>query len=1077
MSRFLAKGFVATRASVGRLNSMVVDVLVKHGLKAVGMGSCGYLWTSEKKLPWYTAWGHVLYEGLSGLLNAGIIPVMHGDCVLDDKQVCTILSGDTIFYWMCRAFKPSRGIFLTDVAGIFDKPPTEEGARLIPRISARGDVKSSIETCVPAHDVTGGIKTKLASAVKVAGELGIPVYIVQAGTPSALQAMEGREPEFFSNVYKYSRLSFKLHWSPHAPFYSDMIATIEEPNVEGVVKYEPAAECEVDQLGFVPTCSVSNTVNIEDTLKKPVGVTLIGAVKRRAVEESEFDDVSCGTIDVASSSDDEPAAPSLCRAATSAKSLPTAGFRPEQVTFEGPMKEVYPDGSTNSQDDYETYALPTAPKPLYCGECSEYIAGGAVNTLGMFTLPTSEDADCEYLPTMHIFYENRVEDVEDPLPKWSALPCASNGLMEPSTEPLLWRDVRPLGPSRPPYPQTYTFSQMSDLPPNYETGTLTEEKQEARIKSKYAAPRNETPTFVEKEYDIIIVGGGHNGLITAAYLAKEGYDVLVLERRHVVGGAAVTEELFPGYKYSRCSYLAGLLNPEIIKDLDLTREWTGGFKYLLRDPGSVTPTPMSHPIYRGRDARLPVFIDSFNTQSQSLVVVILTSWATSDAVVFYIKRYRYHAQAALDRGMLMCFPLYEQLLKEMREVLEPLMQGCPMRPSDAKSIPEFVNHSLRIMKTLKRLTKHSDAVPDLYELFTAPASQILDRWFETDVLKGYTGDRCCYRQHGESGGLRKCLRKVLLHHVLGNVNGRQGVWAYVEGGMGRISSAIAERAMQAGAVIMTDAQVQRITHDGTRATGVEMSDGTQLRARMCVVSNATPWHTFLELLPLNACDRPKSLGDRFTSQIRFTDYSCGAMKINCAVDRLPQIPGVAPEHLQGTVHFETSLGQIEVAAHEARSGIPATRPVVEMTLPSILDSSLVPYNSGHHICQLFVQYAPYDVSPNHGSWADPGFVERFVERVFDVIHEHDPDFANSVLHKDVITPLTLEHEFGLHKGNIFHGALQLHQLGYTRPQARTPLDGLYLCGAGAHPGGGVMGTPGKNAAQVILWDLAKKERK
>ncbi|KAF4751039.1 Pyridine nucleotide-disulfide oxidoreductase domain-containing protein 2 [Perkinsus olseni] len=904
-----------------------------------------------------------------------------------------------------------------------------------------------------------------------------------------------------------------------------MIATIEEPNVEGVVKYEPAAECEVDQLGFVPTCSVSNTVNIEDTLKKPVGVTLIGAVKRRAVEESEFDDVSCGTIDVASSSDDEPAAPRNRRPQSESMDSPTSSFRSVKhrrqlsetdsvvsedcnagenhltpvlliswtVETDGylspgitliscassvssrDVREEFADcgiptrtshvrrpdeGSVprrehKQQDDYETYALPTASKPLYCGECSEYIAGGAVNTLGMFTLPTSEDADCEYLPTMHIFYEDRVEDVEDPLPKWSALPCASNGLMEPSTEPLLWRDVRPLGPSRPPYPQTYTFSQMSDLPPNYETGTLTEEVHDARIKSKYAAPRNETPTFVEKEYDIIIVGGGHNGLITAAYLAKEGYDVLVLERRHVVGGAAVTEELFPGYKYSRCSYLAGLLNPEIIKDLDLTREWTGGFKYLLRDPGSVTPTPMSHPIYRGRDARLPVFIDSFNTQSQSLVVVILTSWATSDA------KKTIESIAEFSERDAHVFPLYEQLLKEMREVLEPLMQGCPMRPSDAKSIPEFVNHSLRIMKTLKRLTKHSDAVPDLYELFTAPASQILDRWFETDVLKATLATDAvigsmaspadcgsAYVSPGQSGSssaavnlncggvslekraelddtkavalpqtaARSALKargqysyispfpipdpSVLLHHVLGNVNGRQGVWAYVEGGMGRISSAIAERAMQAGAVIMTDAQVQRITHDGTRATGVEMSDGTQLRARMCVVSNATPWHTFLELLPLNACDRPKSLGDRFTSQIRFTNYSCGAMKINCAVDRLPQIPGVAPEHLQGTVHFETSLGQIEVAAHEARSGIPATRPVVEMTLPSILDSSLVPYNSGHHICQLFVQYAPYDVSPNHGSWADPGFVERFVERVFDVIHEHDPDFANSVLHKD-----------------------------------------------------------------------------
>ncbi|EER11877.1 Glutamate 5-kinase, putative [Perkinsus marinus ATCC 50983] len=200
MSRFLAKGFVATRASVGRLNSMVVDVLVNHGLKAVGVGSCGYLWTSDKKLPWFTMWGQVLYDGLSGLLNSGIIPVMHGDCVLDEKQVCTILSGDTIFYWMCRAFKPSRGIFLTDVAGIYDKPPNEEGAKLIPRISARGDAKSNIKTCVPAHDVTGGIETKLASAVEVAKDLGIPVYIVQAGTKSALEAMEGREPEICTVV-------------------------------------------------------------------------------------------------------------------------------------------------------------------------------------------------------------------------------------------------------------------------------------------------------------------------------------------------------------------------------------------------------------------------------------------------------------------------------------------------------------------------------------------------------------------------------------------------------------------------------------------------------------------------------------------------------------------------------------------------------------------------------------------------------------------------------------------------------------------------------------------------------------
>ncbi|KAF4674982.1 Pyridine nucleotide-disulfide oxidoreductase domain-containing protein 2 [Perkinsus chesapeaki] len=688
---------------------------------------------------------------------------------------------------------------------------------------------------------------------------------------------------------------------------------------------------------------------------------------------------------------------SLCRSATSAKSLPTAGFRPEQVTFEGPMKEVYPEGGKNSR--------------IYCGECSEYIAGGAVNTLGMFTLPTDADSDIEYHPTMHIFYQDRVEDVQDPLPKWSTLPSVSSEILEPSTEPLLWRDVRPLGPSRSPYPRDYTFPQMGDLPPNYETSGLTQEAHDARVSAKYASPRSEAPLFLDKEYDAIIIGGGHNGLISAAYLAKEGYDVLVLERRHVVGGAAVTEELLPGYKYSRCSYLAGLLNPAIIKDLDLTREWTGGFKYLLRDPTSATPTPMSHPAYRGR----PLLMWS----DQKKTIESIAEFSERDAHVY---------------------PLYEQLLNEMRDVIEPLMQGCPMRPSDAKSIPEFVDHSIRIVRTLKKLTKHSDAIPDLYELFTAPASQILDRWFETDVLKATLATDAVI---GSMSSPADCgSAYVLLHHVMGNVNGRQGVWAYVEGGMGKISTAIAERATQAGAVIIANAQVRRITHDGSRATGVEMIDGTQLQARHCVISNATPWHTFLELLPLNAPDRPDVLNDRFTSQIRFTDYSCGAMKINCAIDRLPQIPGLDPEHLQGTIHFETSLSEIETAAQEARLGMPATRPVIEMTLPSILDSSLVPYNSGHHICQLFIQYAPYDVNPNHGSWADPGFVDRFVDRVFDVIHEYDPNFANSVIHKDVITPLTLEHEFGLHKGNIFHGALQLHQLGYTRPSARTPLDGL-----------------------------------
>jgi phytoene dehydrogenase-like protein len=262
-----------------------------------------------------------------------------------------------------------------------------------------------------------------------------------------------------------------------------------------------------------------------------------------------------------------------------------------------------------------------------------------------------------------------------------------------------------------------------------------------------------------------------------------------------------------------------------------------------------------------------------------------------------------------------------------------------------------------------------------------------------------------------------------------------------------------------------------------------MQDGSTITAK-AILSNATPYHTFLELLPGLARDsgvaEESPFPRDFQHHVRFADYSCGAFKINCAVDRLPNFscmptpdgkPG--PQH-RGTAHFETTMEEIENAYREASLGMPATRPVVEMTIPSVLDNTIAP--PGKHVVQLFVQFAPYDVNPKIGHWADPAFKESFVRRVFSIIEEHCPGFSSSVLYYDALSPLDLERIFGLHKGNIMHGSLGLHQLGYTRPAPgfsshRTPLAGLYLCGAGAHPGGGVMGAPGRNCANIVLSDF------
>eukprot|EP00002_Diphylleia_rotans_P031907 TRINITY_DN6654_c0_g1_i2.p1 TRINITY_DN6654_c0_g1~~TRINITY_DN6654_c0_g1_i2.p1 ORF type:complete len:347 (+),score=40.17 TRINITY_DN6654_c0_g1_i2:231-1271(+) len=309
---------------------------------------------------------------------------------------------------------------------------------------------------------------------------------------------------------------------------------------------------------------------------------------------------------------------------------------------------------------------------------------------------------------------------------------------------------------------------------------------------------------------------------------------------------------------------------------------------------------------------------------------------------------------------------------------------------------------------------------------------------------------------------------VLFHHVMGNIEGRRGVWAYVKGGMGALSGAIASAAKGFGAELQTDAAVKKVLIDQNRAYGVALEDGREIYAQNVIV-NTDPYTTFTKLV-----DRayvPDSLHKHITTM----DFSCGAFKINCAVDKLPNFlckpnspdgkPG--PQH-RGTVHFEMHMKDIEAAYMDARDGRPSNKPVIEMTIPSALDSTLAP--PGKHVVQLFVMYAPYDLK--QGSWDDGVTKDKFADRVFSIIDEYAPGFSSSVIGRDVLSPKDLERIFGLHRGNIFHGAMSLHQLAWLRPYAGhsydTPVDHLFMCGSGTHPGGGVMGAPGRNCANFIL---------
>ena len=527
-------------------------------------------------------------------------------------------------------------------------------------------------------------------------------------------------------------------------------------------------------------------------------------------------------------------------------------------------------------------------------------------------------------------------------------------------------------------------------------------------------------------YDAIVIGGGHNGLTTAAYLARAGRKVLVLERRHVLGGAAVTEEVYPGFRFSVCSYVVSLLRPEIIRELDLPRH---GLEILPLD-GTYTPMPNGDYLWRTND----------HAKTRREIA----------------RHSRVDAEA---------YDEYGRAMIEMGRFVKPILSMLPPDPTSLD--PRGLQKLLFLARRFQHLSQQDQY--NQIQLMTMSAVDFLDQWFETDVLKatmsasGIIGTFLGVRSPGTA--------YVLLHHYMGEIDGAFRSWGLCRGGTGAISNAIADSAREAGVEIRTEAAVERILVRGNRAYGVALTSGDEIHATL-VASSVDPRLTFVRML------EPGLLPDDFTADIHRYKYRGSSGKVNFALDALPDFPvpahtsSAGHAHLRGAVSISPSIDYMERAYDDAKYGRFSRRPYIDIVIPSLTDPSVAP--PGRHVMSCFVQYAPYHLKG--GDWDAQR--EAFGDTVVDTLSEFAPNLRNIILHRQVVTPLDLEREWGLSEGNIFQGELTLEQLFFLRPapgwaQYRTPVESLYMCGSATHPGGGIMGAPGRNAAMKILSDTRR----
>jgi phytoene dehydrogenase-like protein len=520
-------------------------------------------------------------------------------------------------------------------------------------------------------------------------------------------------------------------------------------------------------------------------------------------------------------------------------------------------------------------------------------------------------------------------------------------------------------------------------------------------------------------HDAIVIGGGHNGLACAAYLARSGMDVLVLEKADLLGGASVTDERWPGYHVSSAAYVVSLMPPQVVTELELERF---GYRATILDPDYYCPYPDG---------------------------TSLTLWGDLNKTAEEIARFsKKDAEAYIE---------FDRYFNRVGQLLRDLMFQIP--PNLALSeLPRWLAVAGRV--------RHWSArdVAEMVRLFTISGADFLDEWFEDERVKGALGTQTILGAW--CGPMSPGSAYVLVHHWVGEVDGRVGAWGWVHGGMGAVARCMADSARAAGATIRTGSPVRRVVVRGGRAEGVELEDGTIVSAQH-VISNAHPITTYLDLIG------EEHLPDETVRDIRRFKTRSGSVKVNLALRELPRpaawkgaLPGVPHT---GVMAISPSLEYLERAWDDAKYGRISENPYIEAVFPTVFEPDLAP--EGHHLMLCFTQFGPYEL--REGSWDTEA--ETYGRKIVHKLEEHCPGFEASVEHIEVLPPAELEARYGLLGGNIMQGEMSVNQMFSFRPvpgygDYRTPVAGLYVCGGGTHPGGGVSGVPGRNCAQVVRRD-------
>jgi phytoene dehydrogenase-like protein len=521
------------------------------------------------------------------------------------------------------------------------------------------------------------------------------------------------------------------------------------------------------------------------------------------------------------------------------------------------------------------------------------------------------------------------------------------------------------------------------------------------------------------EYDAIVIGGGHNGLVNAAYLTKAGLKTLLLERRHVLGGASVTEEVYPGFKFTVFSYVVSLFRPEIIRDLDLTRHGL----MILPLESTLSPLQDGRYLYRGAD--------------------------------------HYETYRNIGRFSLRDADAYEDYGRMMHLMAKAVKYVLSIAPPDPTSLrPGELNGLLQMARHFLGLDR--EQFYTLVRLMTMSSADFLSRWFESEPLmgtlsaSGIIGTFMGPRSPGTA--------YVLLHHYMGEIDGVFRAWGFSKGGTGGIAEALANSARALGVEIRIEAPVSQVILQNGKAAGIALENGEEIYARL-VVSSLDPAQTFMKFVD------PGLLPEEMVSSIGKYVYRGSSGKVNFALDAAPELaclPGKGA-HLRGAISISPSVDYIERAYDDAKYGSFSQRPYIDVIVPSMIDPDMAP--PGKHVMSCFVQYAPYHLK--EGNWDEKR--EAFGDAVVETLCEYIPNLKDIIIHRQVLTPLDIERTTGLSEGNIFQGELSLSQLFFLRPapglaKYRTPLRNYYQCGSAAHPGGGITGAPGRLAALTILKD-------